>query len=67
MAWQVKVAYVADIPLGSMKAFSVDGKSVLLANVGGKFYGIGAICTHREWDKRGYPPRRGGCMRRTRI
>ena len=28
----------------------VGGEDVLLANVDGKFYGMGAICNHEQWD-----------------
>lgn len=46
----VKVAQVSDLPPGTMKTFTVQGQSILVANVGGKFYAIGAICNHKQWD-----------------
>lgn len=33
-----------------MKTFQVEGKDILLANLNGSFYAIGAICNHQEWD-----------------
>ncbi len=33
-----------------MKSFDVSGTQVLVANVGGKYFAIGAICKHAEWD-----------------
>lgn len=38
------------LPPGAMLTVSVGGEDVLLANVDGKIYGIGAICTHERWD-----------------
>ncbi len=40
----------SELPSGSMKTVSVDGEDVLLVNADGKYYGIGAICKHAEWD-----------------
>ena len=37
---------VSRLPPGSMKTVEVGGEEVLLVNVGGKYYGIGAICKH---------------------
>jgi nitrite reductase/ring-hydroxylating ferredoxin subunit len=42
----VKVAKTTDIPIGKMKHFEVDGLSVLIANVRGKFYAIYDKCPH---------------------
>ncbi len=33
-----------------MLTVDVAGESVLIANVDGRYYGMGAICTHEEWD-----------------
>lgn len=33
-----------------MKTVDVDGEAVLLANVDGKIYGMGAYCNHELWD-----------------
>ena len=34
----VEVAKVNEIPVGKMKHVEVDGKEILVANIGGKFY-----------------------------
>ena len=43
----VKVGHVDDFPAGKIKKVRVAGEDVLVANVGGKIYGIGGKCTHR--------------------
>jgi nitrite reductase/ring-hydroxylating ferredoxin subunit len=35
-----------DLPPGSMTQVVVNGKSILLANINGRFYAIGNVCTH---------------------
>ncbi|MDA4125349.1 MAG: Rieske 2Fe-2S domain-containing protein [Thaumarchaeota archaeon] len=45
-----KAVEASKVPPGSMMTVEVDGESVLIANVDGKYYGIGAICKHEEWD-----------------
>ena len=42
----VEVGKVNEIPDGKMKHVEVDGKELLIANVGGKFYAIGDRCGH---------------------
>lgn len=42
----VKVAETKDIQPSQMKAVEVDGKKVCVANVEGKYYAIGNVCTH---------------------
>src|ERR1700687_589129 len=42
----VRVADGAELVLGQMKAVSVDGYDILLANVDSCFYAIGNKCTH---------------------
>lgn len=37
-----------DLPPGRMRDVEVGGVTVLLANVGGKFYAINNVCTHRQ-------------------
>ncbi len=44
----VKVAKVSDIPPGTVKACTVNGRSVAVCNVGGSFYAIDDVCTHDE-------------------
>jgi nitrite reductase/ring-hydroxylating ferredoxin subunit len=42
----VEVAKVNEISDGKMKHIEVDGKEVLIANIGGKFYAINDRCGH---------------------
>ena len=42
----VKVAETSEGPAGMMKAFRIDGKGFLVANVNGNYYAIGNECTH---------------------
>jgi glycine betaine catabolism B len=42
----VKVASTSEIPQGTMKKVMLGTQAVLLANVGGKYYAIGDVCTH---------------------
>jgi nitrite reductase/ring-hydroxylating ferredoxin subunit len=50
MAEFKKAIEASKIPPESMKTVDVEGEYVLIANVDGKYYGIGAYCTHEEWD-----------------
>lgn len=43
-----RVCKVNDIPPGTMQAFTLDGKQVLLSNVDGKFFCVQNMCSHRE-------------------
>ncbi len=47
MANYVKVAMTNDIAEGTGKSITVDGKSVAVFNVQGKFYAIDNNCAHR--------------------
>jgi nitrite reductase/ring-hydroxylating ferredoxin subunit len=42
----VKVANAKDIQPSQMKEVEVNGENICVANVEGKFYAIGSICTH---------------------
>jgi ferredoxin-NADP reductase/nitrite reductase/ring-hydroxylating ferredoxin subunit len=42
----VKVAKKSEIPLAHMKELQVNGQSVCVANIDGKFYAISNICSH---------------------
>jgi ferredoxin-NADP reductase/nitrite reductase/ring-hydroxylating ferredoxin subunit len=42
----IRVAETKDIPPSQMKEVQVAGESVCIANVDGKYYAIGSICTH---------------------
>ena len=46
----VRVTGKSEIPVGKMKKVQFEGKEVLVANVGGNYYAIGARCTHRNGD-----------------
>ena len=50
MADFVRAVEASKGPADSMLTVEVGGESVLLANVDGRYYGIGAYCTHEEWD-----------------
>jgi nitrite reductase/ring-hydroxylating ferredoxin subunit len=42
----VKAAGVKDIQTSQMKEVEVNGEKICLANVEGKYYAIGNVCTH---------------------
>jgi nitrite reductase/ring-hydroxylating ferredoxin subunit len=42
----VEVANVDEIPVGKMKHVEVDGKEILVANIGSKFYAMDDRCGH---------------------
>jgi nitrite reductase (NADH) small subunit len=43
----VRVAKVAEVPAGSIHQVAAGGKTLALAQVGGKFYAIDGTCLHR--------------------
>jgi nitrite reductase/ring-hydroxylating ferredoxin subunit len=43
----VKVAKAAGVPAGVVLGYEVDGKSVAIVNMGGKFYAFEDHCPHR--------------------
>lgn len=45
MASEVTLS-LGDIGEGKMKAVEIDGEDVVVANVGGRCYAFGGICTH---------------------
>ncbi len=45
-----KATKVSAVPAGKMVTVDMGGEKVLIANDGGTYYGIGAVCTHEEWD-----------------
>jgi nitrite reductase/ring-hydroxylating ferredoxin subunit len=47
-----KICSVADVAAGSMKGFTINGKQILIANAGGSFFAIDAVCSHMH----GYLP-----------
>jgi ferredoxin-NADP reductase/nitrite reductase/ring-hydroxylating ferredoxin subunit len=42
----VKVADIKDIQRSQMKAVEVDGESICIVNIEGKYFAIGSVCTH---------------------
>ena len=44
----VKIATTFEVPQGAMKMVQLAGQEVCLANVDGKYYAIGNVCTHEE-------------------
>jgi nitrite reductase/ring-hydroxylating ferredoxin subunit len=42
----VRVAEMKDIQTSQMKEVQIDGEDVCIANVNGKYYAIGNVCTH---------------------
>lgn len=50
MADFTKAIEASKVPPDSMLAVDVGGEPVLIANVDGRYYGMGAICTHQQWD-----------------
>ncbi len=45
-----KALQASELPSGTMKTVNIDGEEVLLVNVDGEYFGMGAICKHAEWD-----------------
>jgi len=50
MSEYVRTVESSRIPPGAMATVEFGGESVTIANVDGKYYGIGAFCTHAQWD-----------------
>ena len=46
----IQVAETAEVPPGTMKKVTLDGKEILIVNLEGKYYAIGNKCTHRGGD-----------------
>ena len=44
----VNIGNLSDFPLNKMKKVEVNEKEILVANVNGKLYAIGDVCTHEE-------------------
>lgn len=47
MADFISVAKTQDIPPGEMREVSLNGRQIVVANVGGTFYAFGGECTHQ--------------------
>jgi nitrite reductase/ring-hydroxylating ferredoxin subunit len=48
MSRRVRVASVSEIPPGTMKTVEVEDFEILVANVGGQFHAMGAVCCTRS-------------------
>ena len=46
----VRAADASRVGPGELLTVEVEGESVLIANVEGKFFAMGAVCRHQEWD-----------------
>ena len=47
MSRSVKIAETSDLSPGDCKSVEVEGQTIALFNVGGRFYAIDGICTHK--------------------
>jgi nitrite reductase/ring-hydroxylating ferredoxin subunit len=43
---KIIVGKASDIPVGKMQKVSVDGREILVANIGGNYYACDDTCTH---------------------
>lgn len=43
---KIMVCKSSEIPDGKMRKFSIKGREILVANVGGSFYAVDDTCTH---------------------
>ena len=48
MARFVKTIELSKLPPGTMAGVQVEGKELLLSNLGGEVYAVDGICTHEE-------------------
>lgn len=48
MSDSVFVCNVTELPPGSMRTYTVNGKKIALANVDGEFFAVDDACTHEE-------------------
>ena len=46
----IKIAAASKVPPGEMVTVRIAGEPVIIANMEGRYYGIGALCTHAKWD-----------------
>ncbi len=46
----VRVASTASVPNGKLKGVSIGRDPIVLANVDGKYYAMGSVCTHAQCD-----------------
>ena len=43
----VRACKTADVPVGTIREFQVEGKAIAVANVSGQLYAINGVCMHR--------------------
>ena len=43
----VRAGKTTEVPVGTIREFQVEGKSIAVANVGGQFHAISGVCMHR--------------------
>lgn len=48
MAEFIKAASITDVPPGTMRTITIQGKKIALANVDQQFFAIDDICSHEE-------------------
>lgn len=48
MSQYIPLCQTADVPEGEMKAFQVEDRRILVANVSGTYYALDALCPHEE-------------------
>ena len=46
----VEIAKIDEIPDGKIKGIKIDDNNILATNIAGKYYAIGAKCTHAGGD-----------------
>ena len=46
----LEVGKISDIAEGEIKAYTVQGKDIIVVKYNGKYYAIGSKCTHRGGD-----------------
>jgi len=46
----IKAIEASKVPEGALLTLEVGGEAITIANVDGKYYGIGAYCNHEQWD-----------------
>lgn len=48
MAREIEVAPVRGVPEGEARGFTVEGREIVLCNVGGEIYALAGTCTHQD-------------------
>lgn len=45
---EINIGKISDFSVGTMKKIEIKNKGILIANIDGKLYAIGDVCTHEE-------------------